>query len=124
MSKLLESNKRVEDKVDQLKADLKIVTLDTQLHQAVLLDIITTMKDFIQHFIPPSLTSSRLDRVSLIPVAQQFYNRFHSASIRLNDGFQFNRKVSFTVRRSSITTSLNQINIPPYHRMQLLNQHQ
>ncbi len=96
LSKLLDSNKRVEDKFDQLKADLKTVTLDTQLHQAVLLDVITTMKDFIQHFIPPSLTSSRLDRTSLIPVAQQFYNRFHSAYIRLNDGFQFNRNVSFT----------------------------
>ena len=96
LSKLLDSNKRVEDKVDQLKADLKTVTLDTQLHQAVLLDVITTMKDFIQHFIPPSLTSSRFDRTALIPVAQQFYNRFHSASTRLNDGFQFNRKVSYT----------------------------
>jgi hypothetical protein len=96
LSKLLDNNKRVEDKIDQLKADLKTVTLDTQLHQAVLLDVITTMKDFIQNFIPPSLTSSRYDRTSLIPVAQQFYNRFHAASIRLNDGFQFNRKVSFT----------------------------
>ncbi len=93
---MLDNNKRVEDKIDQLKADLKTVTLDTQLHQAVLLDVITTMKDFIQNFIPPSLTSSRYDRTSLIPVAQQFYNRFHAASIRLNDGFQFNRKVSFT----------------------------
>ncbi|CAF1149432.1 unnamed protein product [Rotaria sordida] len=81
--------------MDQLKADLETVTFDTQLHQAVLFDVITTMKDFIQHFIPPSLTSSRVNRVSLISVAQQFYNRFHLASIRLNDGFQFNRKVSF-----------------------------
>ncbi|CAF1149454.1 unnamed protein product [Rotaria sordida] len=79
----------------QLKADLETVTFDTQLHQTVLFDVITTMKDFIQHFIPPSLTSSRVNRVSLISVAQQFYNRFQLASIRLNDGFQFNRKVSF-----------------------------
>ncbi|CAF3703494.1 unnamed protein product [Rotaria sordida] len=62
LSKLLDSNKRVEEKMDQLKADLKTVTLDAQLHQAVLFDVITTMKDFIQHFIPPSLTSSRVDR--------------------------------------------------------------
>jgi hypothetical protein len=96
LSKLLEGNKRVEDKVDQLKAELKIVTLDTQLHQAVLVDVITTMKDFIQNFIPPSLTYDKSNRMTLIPVAQQFFNRFHTAAMRLNDGFQFNRKVSYT----------------------------
>ena len=93
LSELLDSNKRVENKVDQLKADSKIVTLNTQLHQAVLIDIITIMKDFSQQFVSPSLTSSRLDRMPLIPVAQEFYNRFHIASISLNDGFQLNRKV-------------------------------
>ena len=93
LSELLDSNKRVENKVDQLKADSKIVTLDTQLHQAALIDIITIMKDFIQQFVSPSLTSSRLDRTSLMLVAQEFYNRFRIASISLNDGFQLNRKV-------------------------------
>ena len=68
LSELLDSNKRVENKIDQLKADSKIVTLDTQLHQAALTDVITIMKDFIQQFVPPSLTSSRLDRMSLMPV--------------------------------------------------------
>ena len=96
LSELLDSNKRVEDKVDQLKANSKIVTLNTQLHQAALIDIITinSMKDFIQQFVSPSLTSTRLDRMSLMPVAQEFYNYFHIASINLNDGFQLNRKVA------------------------------
>ena len=31
--------------------------------------------------------------MSLMPVAQEFYTRFHIASISLNDGFQLNRKV-------------------------------
>ena len=93
LSELLDGNKRVENKLDQLKADSRIVTLDTQLHQAALTNIITIMKDFIQQVVSPSLTSSRLDRMSLMPVAQEFYNRFHIASISLNDGFQLNRKV-------------------------------
>ena len=93
LSESLHSNKRVENEVDQLKADSKIVTHDTQLHQAALIDIITIMKDFIQQFASPSLTSNRLDRMSLMPVAQEFYNRFHIASISLNDGFQLNSKV-------------------------------
>jgi hypothetical protein len=93
LSKLLDNNKRLEDKIGHLKSDLKTVTLDTQLYQAVLLDIITIMKDFIQHFISLSLTSSKLDRMSLLPVAQQFYNRFHSTADKLNNGFQLNRNV-------------------------------
>jgi hypothetical protein len=105
LSKLLDSNKRVENKVDQLKADLKTVTLDTQLHQAVLIDIITIMKDFIQHYIPPSLTASKLDRMALIPVAQQFFNRLQLASLRLDDGFQFNRKVSHTLTAANRNVS-------------------
>ncbi|CAF1000870.1 unnamed protein product [Rotaria sordida] len=127
LSKLLDSNKRVEEKMDQLKADLKTVTLDAQLHQAVLFDVITTMKDFIQHFIPPSLTSSRVDRVSLISVAQQFYNRFHLASIRLNDGFQFNRTVSLTPPTvthnitSNITTEPTS-NMPTSLNIQIIKQ--
>ena len=75
MSKLVDMNKRLEDKVDQLHSDLKIVTLDTQLHQAILSDVITSMKEFIQNFIPLLLTSSKLERTSLIPVAQQYFNR-------------------------------------------------
>ena len=31
--------------------------------------------------------------MSLMPVTQEFYNRFHIVSISLNDGFQLNRKV-------------------------------
>jgi hypothetical protein len=96
LSELLDGNNRVENKVDQLTADLKTVTLDTQLHQAVLNDIVNTMKDFIQHFVPALLASSKLDRYSLVPVAEQFFSRFHSASTRLNDGFKLNRKVSST----------------------------
>ncbi|CAF4805584.1 unnamed protein product [Rotaria sp. Silwood1] len=92
--KLLDSNKRIEEKVDRFKIDLKVVTLDTQLHQAVLLDVIETMKDFTQKFIPSSLTYNKNDRASLIPVVQQFYNRFCYAAMSLNDGFQLNRKVS------------------------------
>ena len=72
LSELLDGNKRVENKLDQLKADSRIVTLDTQLHQTALINIITIMKDFIQQVVSPSLTSSRLDRMSLMPVAQEF----------------------------------------------------
>ena len=72
LSELLDGNKRVENKLDQLKADSRIVTLDTQLHQAALTNIITIMKDFIQQVVSPSLTSSRLDRMPLMPVAQEF----------------------------------------------------
>lgn len=96
LSELLDGNNRVENKVDQLTADLKTVTLDTQLHQAVLNDIVNTMKDFIQHFVPALLASSKLDRYSLVPVAEQFFSRFYAASTRLNDGFKLNRKVSST----------------------------
>jgi hypothetical protein len=96
LSKLVDSNQRVESKVNQLTAELKIVTLDTQLHQAVLTDVIEIMKDFVQKFLPALLTSNKDERMNLMPLAQQFYNRYYSASTRLNDGFQLNRKVSRT----------------------------
>ena len=57
LSKLVDMNKRLDDKFDQLDSDLKIVTLDTQLHQAILSDVITSMKEFIQNFIPSLLSS-------------------------------------------------------------------
>ncbi|CAF1380384.1 unnamed protein product [Rotaria sordida] len=95
--KLLDSNKRIEEKIDQFKLDLKVTTLDTQLHQAVLLDVIETMKGFTQKFIPSSLTYNKNDRASLIPIVQQFYNRFCYAAMSLDDGFQLNRKVSYTL---------------------------
>ena len=54
------------------------------------------MKDFLQNFIPPLLTSGKLERVTLMPMVQQYLNRFHSAAIRLDDGFQRNRMASYT----------------------------
>ena len=102
LSVLLDSNKRVENKIDQLNSELKIVTLDTQLHQAVLIDIITIVKDCIQQIIPPALTASKSGRMALIPDAQLLFNRCQSASIRLNDGFQSNRNICLT---PSVTTS-------------------
>lgn len=111
LSKVLDSHIRVESKVDRLTAELKTVALDIHLHQAVLMDVITTIKDFFQHFVPPSLTSGKLERMSLIPIAQQFYNRFHSVSVRLNDGFHSNRIVSNTptvANRNVSQTNQNQ----------------
>ncbi|CAM4775268.1 unnamed protein product [Rotaria magnacalcarata] len=58
-AKLIDSNKRLENKVDLLSASMQTVTLDTQLHQAVLADIINIMKDFIPYFIPATLTSGK-----------------------------------------------------------------
>src|SRR4051794_19632682 len=48
-------------------AELKFVTLDTQLHEAVLTGIIDTMKDFVEQFLPASLTSNKFERMNLIP---------------------------------------------------------
>ncbi|CAF1525161.1 unnamed protein product [Rotaria magnacalcarata] len=93
LAKLIDSNKRLENKVDLLSSSMKTVTLDTQLHQAVLADTINIMKDFIQYFIRATLISSKSDRVSLVPVANEFYNRFHVASSRLINGFQLNHQV-------------------------------
>ncbi|CAF4711644.1 unnamed protein product, partial [Rotaria socialis] len=93
LAKLIDSNKRLENKVDLLSSSMKTVTLDTQLHQAVIADTINIMKDFIQYFIRATLISSKSDRVSLVPVANEFYNRFHVASSRLINGFQLNHHV-------------------------------
>ncbi|CAM4827019.1 unnamed protein product [Rotaria magnacalcarata] len=93
LAKLIDSNKRLENKVDLLSSSMKTVTLDTQLNQAVLADTINIMKDFIQYFIPATLTSGKSERVSLVPVANEFYNRFHVASARLINGFQLNHQV-------------------------------
>ncbi|CAF4834723.1 unnamed protein product, partial [Rotaria socialis] len=59
LAKLIDSNKRLENKVDLLSSSMKTVTLDTQLHQAVLADTINIMKDFIQYFIRATLISSK-----------------------------------------------------------------
>ncbi|CAF4166645.1 unnamed protein product, partial [Rotaria sordida] len=111
--KLLVSNKRIEDKVDQFKVDLKVVSLDTQLYQAVLVDVIETMKEFTQKFIPPALTYNKNDRSSLIPIAQQFYNRFCYAAMNLNDGFQLNRKVAHAATQTFSNNSAQPTAIMP-----------
>ncbi|CAF5167013.1 unnamed protein product, partial [Rotaria magnacalcarata] len=66
LAKIIDSNKRLENKVDLLSSSMKTVTLDTQLHQAVLADTINIMKDFMQYVIPASLTASKNERSSLI----------------------------------------------------------
>ncbi|CAM2706049.1 unnamed protein product [Rotaria socialis] len=93
LAKLIDSNKRLENKVDLLSTSTKTVTLDTQLHQAVLADIINIMKDFVQYFIPATLTSGKSERISLVPVANEYYSRFHFGSSRLINGFQLNHQV-------------------------------
>ncbi|CAF4697771.1 unnamed protein product, partial [Rotaria magnacalcarata] len=70
---------------------MKTVTLDTQLHQAVLADTINIMKDFMQYVIPASLTASKNERSSLVQVANEYYNRLHVASSRLINGYQLNQ---------------------------------
>ncbi|CAF5178902.1 unnamed protein product, partial [Rotaria magnacalcarata] len=106
--KLVDSMSRLEGKVDQVKSDLKVASLDIQLHQAVLADTIEIMKEFIQKFIPQSLTYNKTDRASLIPMAQQLFNRFSYAAINLREGFEANRKIS----RSSTYASSNNIEHP------------
>lgn len=69
LSEFSDSYKRTEKKADQVAANLKIVTLDTQLPQAVLIDIINIMKDSMQHFIPISRISSKFNRMFLTPAA-------------------------------------------------------
>ncbi|CAF4560874.1 unnamed protein product [Rotaria socialis] len=93
LTKLIDSNKRLENKIDLLSTSTKTVTLDTQLHQAVLADIINIMKDFVQYFIPATLTSGKSERISLVPVANEYYSRFHFGSSRLINGFQLNHQV-------------------------------
>ncbi|CAF1150298.1 unnamed protein product [Rotaria magnacalcarata] len=93
LAKLIDSNKRLENKVDPLSSSIKTVTLDTQLHQGVLANIINIMKDFIQYFIPTTLTSGKSERVSLVPVPNEYYSHFHVAPSRLINGFQLNHQV-------------------------------
>ena len=93
LTKLIDSNKRLENKVDLLSSSMKTVTLDTQLHQAVLADAINIMKDFIQYFIPASLTTGKIVRLSLLPMANEYYNRFQLVSSTLINGFQLNHQV-------------------------------
>ncbi|CAF5197885.1 unnamed protein product, partial [Rotaria magnacalcarata] len=84
--KIIDSNKRLENNVDLLSSSMKTVTLDTQLHQAVLADTINIMKDLMQYVIPASLTASKNERSSLVQVANEYYNRLHVASSRLING--------------------------------------
>ncbi|CAF1223598.1 unnamed protein product [Rotaria sp. Silwood1] len=69
LTKLIDSNKRLENKVDLVSSSIKTVTLDIQLHQAVLADTINIMKDFMQYVIPASLTASKVERSSPIDEA-------------------------------------------------------
>ncbi|CAF3259672.1 unnamed protein product [Rotaria sp. Silwood2] len=96
LTTLIDSNKRIEKKVDQQTIDINMVALDTQLHQAVLVDTIEIMKDFLQNFIPALLTSGKAERLTLMPLTQRFFNRFHDSASRLNEGFQLNRQISLT----------------------------
>ncbi|CAF3361245.1 unnamed protein product [Rotaria socialis] len=91
LAKIIDSNKRLENKVDLLSSSMKTVTLDTQLHKAVLADTINIMKDFMQYVIPASLTASKNERSSLVQVANEYYNRLHVASSRLINGYQLNQ---------------------------------
>ncbi|CAF4195387.1 unnamed protein product [Rotaria socialis] len=119
LAKLIDSNKRLENKVDLLSTSMKMITLDTQLHhpgygdfpaysleyptgsgdrnvragQAVLADIINIMKDFIQYFIRATLSTDKIERVSLVQLANEYYSRFHAASSSLINGFQLNHQV-------------------------------
>ncbi|CAF5211306.1 unnamed protein product, partial [Rotaria magnacalcarata] len=91
LATLIDSNKRLENKVDLVSSNMKTVILDIQLHQAVLADTINIMKDFMQYVIPASLTASRAERSSLVHVVNEYYNRLHIASSRLINGYQFNQ---------------------------------
>ncbi|CAF1421376.1 unnamed protein product [Rotaria sp. Silwood1] len=91
LTKLIDSNKRLENKVDLVSSSIKTVTLDIQLHQAVLADTINIMKDFMQYVIPASLTASKVERSSLVQVTSEYYKRLHVASSRLINGFQLNQ---------------------------------
>ncbi|CAF1625863.1 unnamed protein product, partial [Rotaria magnacalcarata] len=91
LATLIDSNKRLENKVDLVSSNMKTVILDTQLHQAVLADTLNIMKDFMQYVIPASLTASRAERSSLVHVANEYYNRLHIASSRLINGYQLNQ---------------------------------
>ncbi|CAF2153013.1 unnamed protein product [Rotaria magnacalcarata] len=107
LAMLIDSSKRLENKVDLLSSNMKTVTLDTQLHQAVLADNIHIMKDFIQYFIRATFSTGKIERVSLVPVANEYYSRFHAASSRLINGFQLNHQVQL------ILTSYNNTHVTP-----------
>lgn len=109
LTKIIDSNKRLENKVDLLSANMKTVILDTQLHQAVLADTINIMKDFIQYVIPASLTASKTERLSLVNVAKEYYNRLHITSTRLMNGFQLNQ---LNQQFQLMTTTLNTCIVP------------
>ena len=83
MSKLMDTNNLVESKVDQMLNDMSKVSRDTQVHQAVLNDVINTMKDLITNFLPSSLTSNRTDRSAIIPVLQTYHDRLRDAQTKL-----------------------------------------
>ncbi|CAF3799109.1 unnamed protein product [Rotaria magnacalcarata] len=91
LATLIDSNKRLENKVDLVSSNMKTVILDIQLHQAVLADTINIMKDFMQYVIPASLTASRAERSSLVHVVNEYYNRLHIVSSRLINSYQFNQ---------------------------------
>lgn len=94
LAQLVDVNQRVENKMDRLNAEMTIVTLDSQLHQAALFDIVNTMQDFIQHVALPSLSYGKMERASLLPVVQQVYHRFLSTANKLNEGLRCNRQIS------------------------------
>ncbi|CAF1405705.1 unnamed protein product [Rotaria sp. Silwood1] len=102
LTKLIDSNKRLENKVDLVSSSIKTVTLDIQLHQAVLADTINIMKDFMQYVIPASLTASKVERSSLVQVTSEYYKRLHVASSRLINGFQLNQQVELFVHNTNI----------------------
>ncbi|CAF4650794.1 unnamed protein product, partial [Rotaria magnacalcarata] len=91
LATLIDSNKRLENKVDLVSSNMKTVILDIQLHHAVLADTINIMKDVMQYVMTASLTASRAERSSLVHVANEYYNRLHIASSRLINGYQFNQ---------------------------------
>ncbi|CAF3393055.1 unnamed protein product [Rotaria socialis] len=114
LTKIIDSNKRLENKVDLLSSSMKIVTLDTQLHQAILANTINIMKDFIQYFMSASLTTGKIERLSLVPVAHGYYNRLHVTSSRLINGFQLNQQVQQIPKlhnRSSIQSGQQSVSV-------------
>ncbi|CAF4247293.1 unnamed protein product [Rotaria magnacalcarata] len=72
LATLIDSNKRLENKVDLVSSNMKTVILDIQLHHAVLADTINIMKDVMQYVMTASLTASRAERSSLVHVANEY----------------------------------------------------
>jgi hypothetical protein len=83
-----------------------------------------TMKEFTQSFaVSTLLNSSKLDRYSLVPVSQQYFDLFQFVSIRLRDGFHLNRKVSLMPSVAAQPSICITVQYKTLSRMSILNVH-